>query len=533
MRHAEILAAGLLVLTVSAANAEQSTLVSAAAPTSAVTPAAMIREGDRLLSAGNVQAASSSYLRAARSAPTQPLYQIMAGVALASAGRMDEALSAFRRADSGAQGGGLLTSLLLQGVLSERSDGAAEAQALYVNIVKRYSRAGVSGLDTSLSTERLLQAQKQFGPSPILALLLGDTFQLAEQWNKAEASYRQAIQLAPVWAKPRINLGLCQLAQGHSSEAIATLQGALTLDPANTQARIATGDAQLQSGFVDDAVLSYKKVENSPNNRVAAQAATGIGQAYAQRGRTADAVKSLNRAQQLTPSDPTPAVALGEVQSRAGNYYEAAKAYNAALRLSGGGLFASKGVLYRTLAETQLSAKDSAGAIVTIRRALIDEPTNKPLWYRLWSQALYLGGNAPGGEAKLKQALESDASRYPQDTLNALASRRLIPTLTIEYANSLASAKDDATKVRALRALVALSRFQKTVANEIKYRTTLVSLRPTGPEWLALADAQEQNGDRKSALASYRKALAVGGLPTANQRQAKYRVGVLERGLAP
>ena len=409
------------MLTVSAANAEQSRLNATAAPTATATvvatPAAMIREGDRLLSAGNVQAASSSYLRAARSAPTQPLYQILAGVALASAGRMDEALSAFRRADTGANGGGLLASLLLQGVLSERPDGTAEAQALYASIVKRYARAGGSGLDTSSSTKRLLQAQKQFGQSPILALLLGDTFQLGEQWAKSEASYRQAIQLAPVWAKPRINLGLCQLAQGHSSQAIATLQGALSLDPANTQAQIAKGDAQLQSGFVDDAVLSYRKVENSTNNRVAAQAATGIGQAYAQRGRTAEAVKSLNRAQQLTPSDPTPAVALGEVQSRAGNYSEAAKAYNAALRLSGGGLFASKGVLYRTLAETQLSAKDSAGAIVTVRRALIDEPTNKPLWYRLWSQALYLKGDVPGGEAKLKQASEAAARKAPSSPI--------------------------------------------------------------------------------------------------------------------
>lgn len=533
MRHAEIVVIGLLVITASAANAKQNARVSRAAPIAlavTATPTAMIREGDRLLSAGNVQGASGSYLRAARFAPTQPLYQIMAGVALASAGRIDEALSAFRRADKLSWGGGLLTSLLVQGILSERPDDTAEAQALYAGIVKRYSRAGVSGLDTFSSTKRLLLAQKQFGQSPILSLLLGDTYQLAEQWTKSEASYRQAIQLAPVWAKPRINLGLCQLAQGHSADAIASLQGALSLDPANAQAQIAKGDAQLQSGFVDEAVLSYRKVENSPNNRVAAQAATGIGQAYAQSGRTAEAVKSLNRAQQLTPSDPTPAVALGEVQSRAGNYSEAAKAYNAALQLSGGGLFASKGVLYRTLAETQLSAHDSAGAIVTIHRAVIDEPTNKPLWYRLWAQALYLRGDAPGGEAKLKQALESDVSRYPKDTLNALSARHLIPKLMTDYANSLASAKDDSTNVRALRVLVALARFQKSAPDEVTYRTTLVTLRSTGPEWFALADAQERNGDRKSALASYRKALVIGGLLAADQRQAKYRIVVLEKG---
>ncbi|MES2460695.1 MAG: tetratricopeptide repeat protein, partial [Armatimonadota bacterium] len=390
---------------------------------STAAPVSLVSSGDRLLRTGNIKAAADSYGRAAQSSPSQPLYQIMAGVALASAGRMNDALVAFRRADKLARGGDVLASLLVQGILSERSEDSAEAQALYAKTVKRFSRPGTAGLDTTTSVARLVQAQKQFPQSPIVSLLLGDTYQLAEQWAKAEASYRLSIKLAPGWVKPRINLGLCQLAQGRSTEAVTAFQGALSLDPSNTQAQIAKADAQLQSGSLDDAVLSYRKVENSSNSRVAAQAATGIGQAYAQRGQVTEAVKSLNRAKILAPADPTPAAALAEVQSQAGNYPAAAREYSEALRLSGGGLFASKGILYRALAETQLSARNSDGAIATINRALAEEPSSRPLWYRLWAQALFLRGDASGGEVKLKQSLESEGSRYPLDALNALNAR--------------------------------------------------------------------------------------------------------------
>jgi tetratricopeptide (TPR) repeat protein len=534
MRHAKALlpgfpgcrlivsgAAVLLMLTTAAAQTDG---VSTIVPGGFVMTSAslLMMEGDRLLRAGDVKAAAASYRRAAQAAPKQPLYQITAGVALASAGRMNEALAAFRRADTIARGGDVLASLLVQGILSENTEDGAEAQALYSRIVQRFSRPGVPGLETTASVQRLLEAQKQFPQSPILSLLIGDTYQLAEQWAKAEASYGQAIQLAPGWVKPRINLGLCQLAQGRSSEAVSAFQGALALDPGNAQAQIAKADAQLQSGFVDDAVISYRKLEKSSNSRVAAQAATGIGQAYAQRGQVTEAVASLNRAKKLSPTDPTPAAALAEIQSQAGNYPAAAKAYDEALRLSGG-LFASKAILYRALTETQLSARDSEGAIATVGRALAEEPASKPLWYRLWAQALFLRGDVPGGETRLKQALELEGSRYPQDTLNALDARNLIPKLAADYSESLATAKDDAAKIRLLRPLANLVRFQQDTAGEIRYREMIVQLKPNGPDWFALAEAKERSGDSAGARSAYQKALDLGGLSAAALRQAKER----------
>jgi hypothetical protein len=95
---------------------------------------------------------------------------------------------------------------------------------------------------------------------------------------------------------------------------------------------------------------------------------------------------------------------------------------------------------------------------------MVEEPASKPLWYRLWAQALFLRGDGSGGETKLKQALESEGSRYPQDTLYALDARNLIPKLTADYIKSLAAAKDDALKIRLLRPLTNLARFQQDTA---------------------------------------------------------------------
>lgn len=535
MRHAEkktigfsaalMTTSNVLVLLLLAPAQAQTSQISPAGPALSATAktVSLITEGDRLLRAGDVRAAAESYLSATKSAPKQPLYQIMAGVALASAGRTSEALAAFRRANDLSKGTDLLTALLVQGALSETADDNADSESLFGRTVQRFSRPGRGGLDTSASTARLLTAVKQYPQSPILWLLLGDTYQLAEEWSKAGASYRTAIRLSSRWVKPRINLGLCQLAQGRSSQAVAAFHGALTLDPANAQAQIAKADAQLQAGSVDAAVLSYRKVENSSNNRVAAQAATGIGQAYAQRGQVPEAVASLNRARTLAPSDPTPAVALGAVQSQAGNFPAAAREYSDALRLSGSGLFESKGVLYRALAETQLSARDSNGAITTINRALAEEPSSQPLWYRLWAQALFLRGDAPGGEAKLKQSLESETTRYPLDTLNALNARHLIAKLATEHDTALAAAKDDAVRTRLLRPLANLARFQGIVTDEVRYRERLVELEPTGPDWFALAEARERAGDTVGARSAYQSAAKRGGLTPAAARQAKER----------
>ncbi|MBC8104213.1 MAG: tetratricopeptide repeat protein [Cytophagales bacterium] len=545
MRHAEttgecrVAAADLLVLmsvllTLSnpapSLGATRQPLPLVISPGAQVSARQAISEGDRLLQAGDGKAAARRYAWAAQRMPSDPLYQMTAGVALASVGRTSEALAAFRRADALAGGGDALAALLVQGVLSENSDDSPDVQALYARTVQRFTRPGVRGLDTSASVARLVQARSQFPTSPILALLLGDSFQLAEQWSEADRAYRQAISLAPKWVKPWINLGLSQLVQGRSGEAIAAFQAALALDPGNSEAQIAKADAQLQSGMVEDAVASYRKVEGSKNNRIASQAATGIGQAYAVRGQVSDAVKALNRAQQLAPADPAPAAALGEVQLQARNYPAAAAAYDDALRLSRGRLFVSRAILYRALAETQLSAQNGEGAIETLQRALLDEPAGKPLWLRLWAQALYLRGDTNGGEAKLKQALASESGRYPQDTLNALDARGLIPSLIRDLEAQQTAATSDSARGELLRTLASLARFQRRAADEVTFREALTKLQPTGPNWFALGESYERRaGDeaRAAARAAYQKALNTRGLTAAMASQANQRISAL------
>lgn len=386
----------------------------------------------------------------------------------------------------------------------------------------------VSPVDTSTSVRRLQQAASRFPDSPVVALLLGDANQLAQRWAEADTQYRRAITLAPKWTKPRVNLGLSLLAQGRSTEAIRTFQDALALEPGNAQAQLGKGDAELRAGRSAAALRTYNNVANSRNSQVAAQAATGIGQAYVDRGQYADAYPFFNRARQLDPADPAPVAAMGEAQYRAGDYSGAADSYQAALRLSRDGVFGSQAVLYRALAEAQLSARDAPGAVTTLQQAVGEVPASRPLWYRLWAQALFAQGDAAGGEGKLKAALEAEGSRYPIDALNALAAHGLITKAATDYAADLSTAASADTRIRDLRALAHIARYRRDTKEEVSRREALLRLHPSGADWLALADAYDHRaGDPAAARAAYATALRFGDLSAASRRQISARLDTL------
>ncbi|MES2460694.1 MAG: hypothetical protein V4671_08915, partial [Armatimonadota bacterium] len=83
--------------------------------------------------------------------------------------------------------------------------------------------------------------------------------------------------------------------------------------------------------------------------------------------------------------------------------------------------------------------------------------------------------------------------------------------------------KDNFTKIRVLHSLANLARFQGITADEVRFRESLVDLKPTGLEWFALAGARERIGDFSGARSAYQKAVKLGGLTPAAARQAKER----------
>ena len=524
-------------------------------------PAAVARQkqGDSLLRGGDFAGAARSYAQAAEIAPRDPVLRLLTGVALSAAHHPDPALAQFRRAVALADND-VIASLLLQSALSERGE-AAEAQEVYQETYRRFPLAGKPGaLSATASVTRLKAALASDRESAILYLLLGDAHQLGENWADADAAYQSAIRYAPRWSKPYINRGVALLAQGKMDGAIVSFTQALRLDPGDAQAQVFKGEAEMRSGQNGRAISTLQRVAS--DNRVGFslkfQATTGLGQALANTKSYGKAVSTLGAAQRMAPNDPTPSAMIGEVQLQAGNYDEAARAYDTALRITrSGGLFANRPVLYRALAETQLSARKPADALQTLTKALTDEPASAPLWYRLSAQAHFDTGDRAQAEQDLCLALDSEQERFPFDTLNALAARGLIAGVRARYGRDLdlattgksvtagpsgvsvtmthragagrqAISEPNAPAARALAALSHIARYEGRIKDEIALRLRLSQTRTRGGDWFLLAETYDvRAGEPVHARDAYLRSLEIGNLTPAQTEWARRRLETL------
>ncbi len=481
-----------------------------------------VQEGDKALRSGNMAAATRSYLQAVLSAPEDPVLRLSAGVALAETGMLSDAANQFREALRYAEND-VIAALMLQNALSELGAGS-EAQDIYQDTYRRFARPGKEGLDVSTSITRLTDAVKRFNDSPIYYLLLGDAYQLAENWTEADKNYQQAVSLAPRWSKPLVNLGLSRLAQGRTDEAIANFKKALTLDPENRQAQVL--------GII------------------------GQGQAYANAGSSVKAIDTLNTAQRFAPKDPTPSVMRAQIETQNGNLTAAADAYSTALRITrSGGLFAQRPGIYRLLAETLLTAHQPEKAKATLQQALTEESGSAPLWYRLMAQASFDMKEDAQGLEMLKAALDNEPGPYPVDTLNAIDGHGLMNSLKGTYEKELVETTDGVrtgktesgaisitiipptqrTPGRQIRPLVALAhiaRYEGNFREEVRLRQALTQLRNNPWDWLLMAETYDLRiVNPTNARDAYRTALEisnrVGILNEATKRWARKRLKVL------
>ncbi len=532
------------------------------------------QEGDIALRSGEANGAARAYALAALRAPNDPVLRLLTGVSLTTARKSGAAVTQFRAACR-LTGDDLVATLLLQGALAQ-SGQADAAQTVYLDAVRRYSKPG-GGLDSSASLTLLKNALKTAPRSPILHLLVGDAYQIAENLSEADAAYRAAIQLAPGWAKPKVNLGLLRLAQNKPTSAVVLFQAALARDPENTELMFFNADAQRQAGNLNGAITIYRNIQNSSaaskTPAVAAQALTGIGQAYAAGGHYDDALAVLNKARVIAPGDPAPPTAIGEVQNQRRDYNAAARNYSDALRLTkASGLFGARTVLYQALAQTQIADGQAVEARKTLERALRDEPEGAGLWHRLLGESLLATGNQTGAEKEFRASLDAqtDVGEFPQETLATIAAKGLLDTVasgyradfspnhfgfatgapgstgtvsitgrgdgavappapTSRYANSMVLGASLSTRqereIRAFAALAAIAQYRGDTAEEIANRKTLAESRARSADFFALADAYDGRArDEVRARDAYQKALKAGGLTEAQAARARLRV---------
>lgn len=88
------------------------------------------------------------------------------------------------------------------------------------------------------STNRLLtRYNNEFPNSPTAAVWVGRTLSDSRQYTYAAEVLRRAIQLAPNWGEPRLQLGLMLVQAGHDAHARDALTEAIKLDPFNIRAQ--------------------------------------------------------------------------------------------------------------------------------------------------------------------------------------------------------------------------------------------------------------------------------------------------------
>ncbi len=88
------------------------------------------------------------------------------------------------------------------------------------------------------STNRLLtKFNERFPGSALAAVWVGRTLSDSRQYTYAAEVLRRAIQLAPNWGEPRLQLGLMLVQAGYDTQARETLTEAIKLDPFNLRAQ--------------------------------------------------------------------------------------------------------------------------------------------------------------------------------------------------------------------------------------------------------------------------------------------------------
>ena len=169
-------------------------------------------------------------------------------------------------------------------------------------------------------------------------------------------------------------LGLGYYNAGGYLPAGTTLERALKISPADAEAALYLGLSQLGQGESKNAVETLAKVAGSTDASAAARARFALGDlAYAGK-KDADAAQLYAQALKLDPALGVAALALGALRAQAGKMPEAKALFESAAKNLQPGSLRSRA--YASLARLAREAKDAAGAKSWATKALTDDPTH-------------------------------------------------------------------------------------------------------------------------------------------------------------
>lgn len=148
--------------------------------------------------------------------------------------------------------------------------------------------------------------------------------------NRAVQLISMAVQADPTVAKYHSNLGLVLQAQGRLDDAAACYRDALDIDPDHVEAHYNLGNARQQQGRPDEAAKSYHRaLELRPEF---ADAHVNLGGILFERGRLADAAACYENTLRIAPELEEARICLGKIYLRLGRWRDAVECFQQVIR---------------------------------------------------------------------------------------------------------------------------------------------------------------------------------------------------------
>ena len=192
---------------------------------------------------------------------------------------------------------------------------------------------------------------------------------IQQDYNAAEASFRQALSLRPAFAEALYGFAVVRHAQHNLDDAIELYGRALGADPSNAAGHYNLGRALAERGQIDRAIQSYQKaIELSPED---ADAHQSLARALVLQNQLAEAIYRYRRTLEIEPDRVGALLDLAWIIATAPNVElrvpaEGVRLAERAVRLTDG----RNATALDTLAAAYAAAGQSERAVETAERAL-------------------------------------------------------------------------------------------------------------------------------------------------------------------
>ena len=233
--------------------------------------------------------------------------------------------------------------------------------------------------------EAYQQHLKRLPDEPALLLRIGFCQYSLDQFDKAEATFRRVLSLAPGMPQAQVGLGSVLTAAGRAEEAIPLLEEAVKKLDGDVQARRALGRAYLEAGkFIEGEETLRALVEENPRDW---QSWFYLGVLLFDQNYSAPALAALEKSLALHPDNPIALVYRAGALSQLGRLDEAEKEFR---RLAANAAVNRSSEYFLGYGQLLFLKGDYAGALAKFEAAIERDPDSAKLHYWRARSLFYL-----------------------------------------------------------------------------------------------------------------------------------------------